>query len=829
MPVPAGPRFQRAALRLGLALAIAVVLSPRTTGAQVLRDDLWIPNGPVSAIVPAGDRVIIGGSFDRVSPATGGFVAVDDTTAKVIPPFPRVAGVVRAIASDGAGGWFLGGSFAAVGGQLRANLAHVDAAGNLTAWNPGADFDVLALGTDPFNPAIVYAGGMFSNAGGVPRHGLAAIDASTGAVTAWNPDPQNGGLGVRIDAILVRGSSVLVAGRFSGFGGVTRNNLAAIDAATGTPTGWNPDVNGEVHALAVTSLIHYPFTATVWFGGNFTSVAGQQRYGLAAVDGGTAALTGWSPNSDHEVDALVAYGGVLYAAGTFTTIGGQYRPYLAAVDGTGALTAWNPAPNNPVRSIAFLNGTLYAGGSFSSIGGQPRANAAAIDAGGAATSWDPEPNAEVDAVVAGPGALMLGGTFSGVGGVARTNLAALDLATGEATSWNPYLNGTVRALASLGGTLYAGGEFTYAGAGFRDHLAAYDLGTGALTAWNPDADGPVSAMAARGSTVWVGGGFSTVSSLPRPRLAAIDLAGVPTPWNPIPEILDSAPYPISAIVANDTSVFVGGGFDRIDGISRQHLASFTTAGNLRSWAPYTEYATFGKNSVTSLALSGNLLFVGGTFQKINGNFTARLASVSVATGTASGWAPSPASDVDALAVDDGTLYVGGFVSVVAGEVRYGLASFAVPAGTLTAWDPSPGGEVFTVAPDGGGHVFVGGLFEGAGATSHAYFAELFASVTGVGEDGRRPSPTGLCFAPNPFRSDVLVRFAQPRPGPAEVTIHDVAGRLVRRLTLPDAPAGERQFRWDGTSDAGAAASAGVYFVRVRTPGFASSGRVLEMK
>ena len=37
------------------------------------------------------------------------------------------------------GGWFLGGDFTSVCGQSRRGIAQVDAAGNLTAWNPNPD------------------------------------------------------------------------------------------------------------------------------------------------------------------------------------------------------------------------------------------------------------------------------------------------------------------------------------------------------------------------------------------------------------------------------------------------------------------------------------------------------------------------------------------------------------------------------------------------------------------------------------------------------------------------------------------------------------------
>jgi len=52
---------------------------------------------------------------------------------------------VRAVAPDGRGGWFLGGDFTSVCGQSRRDIAQVDAAGNLTAWNPNPDGAVNSL------------------------------------------------------------------------------------------------------------------------------------------------------------------------------------------------------------------------------------------------------------------------------------------------------------------------------------------------------------------------------------------------------------------------------------------------------------------------------------------------------------------------------------------------------------------------------------------------------------------------------------------------------------------------------------------------------------
>jgi outer membrane protein assembly factor BamB len=48
-----------------------------------------------------------------------------------------------------------------------------------------------------------------------------------------------------------------VAGPFGSIGGEIRNSLAALDAATGTASAWNPKSDGPVEALAVTQQSVY--------------------------------------------------------------------------------------------------------------------------------------------------------------------------------------------------------------------------------------------------------------------------------------------------------------------------------------------------------------------------------------------------------------------------------------------------------------------------------------------------------------------------------------------------------------------------------------------
>ena len=83
---------------------------------------------------------------------------------------------------------------------------------------------------------------------------------------------------------------------------------------------------------------------------------GQPRQNLAAVDAATGALATCNPGADLTVDAILASGGAVYVGGTFDNIGGQARRRLAAVDSvSGAATAWNPSPSTDVFALA-LNG-----------------------------------------------------------------------------------------------------------------------------------------------------------------------------------------------------------------------------------------------------------------------------------------------------------------------------------------------------------------------------------------------------------------------------------------------------------------------------------------
>ncbi len=84
--------------------------------------------------------------------------------------------------------------------------------------------------------------------------------------------------------------------------------------------------------------------------------------------------------------------------------------------------------------------------------------------------------------------------------------------------------------------------------------------------------------------------------------------------------------------------------------------------------------------------------------------------------------------------------------------------------------------------------------------------------------------------PNPFHRRASIRFHLADQGHASVRIYDATGRRVRTLVDADLGAGEHDWTWDGTTDAGRPAGAGIYWVQLRTAReHLSSMRMLRLR
>src|SRR6266498_1549161 len=347
------------------------------------------------------------------------------------------------------------------------------------------------------------------------RVGAAPLPAAT---VSTRPSASAGANG-RVTAIARAGDRVYIGGSFTSVGGQPRGGLAALDAATGQlVASWRADVTGgPVEALAAS-----PDGGTLYVGGDFTAVGGTARRRLAAVSTAGGAVGPWRPAaSGGMVMALAAGAGRVYAGGKFTSIGGVARPYLAALSTDGAVLGWDPRADASVRALALDGGRLYAAGDFHNIGGRAQRTIAALDPASAADSgWHPQATCPGLGLTVASGTVYLacGGASAGGGNA----VLAYSASTG-ARRWSAGGDGDVHAVAVLDGVAYTGGHFTTIAGASRKKAAAFDAASGQLLAWDPHPDSTlgVFSMLADGDWLWMGGDFTSVGGVAQAHIARL--------------------------------------------------------------------------------------------------------------------------------------------------------------------------------------------------------------------------------------------------------------------------------------------------------------------
>ena len=90
------------------------------------------------------------------------------------------------------------------------------------------------------------------------------------------------------------------------------------------------------------------------------------------------------------------------------------------------------------------------------------------------------------------------------------------------------------------------------------------------------------------------------------------------------------------------------------------------------------------------------------------------------------------------------------------------------------------------------------------------------SSTPLDEIARPIRAALVLLGPSPFRASTQIRLDLPRTETAEVTVHDVQGRLIRTLLTGEVAAGSRSLEWNGKDELNRDVSSGVYSLRLRT-------------
>jgi hypothetical protein len=326
-------------------------------------------------------------------------------------------------------------------------------------WNnagSGSTIPVNTLAADTTNK-ILYAGGIFTQTGGLPAIGVAKWDGVS--YTSLGSGILSGS---GLNALLVMPNGDLIAGgTFTSIGGVQAKNIARWNG-----TGWAPIGLGLSNLFGISGVRTLALYNNELYAGGIFALSGFTPLGYIARWNGTNWVQLGS-GTNGQVLSMAVYNNELYVGGTFTNAGGVSVHNIAKWDGThwhdvgggcnytGAIT---------VSALQVYSGGLYAGGAFSSAGSTPVNNIAKWDG----ANWsDPGGGTDytgaitVSALQVFKGELVAAGSFDSLGSKGANFIGKWD-----GTSWSEMgtgMNNSVYALASLGDTLYAGGLFTSAG------------------------------------------------------------------------------------------------------------------------------------------------------------------------------------------------------------------------------------------------------------------------------------------------------------------------------------------------------------------------------
>lgn len=358
--------------RMVLGLNLGTSESLPTPAASDYNGQAGISFG-INALAMAAGKVFVAGDFYSIGGVPRrSLAALSLATGDAMPWSPQAGGPVLALVGD-ANRIFVGGSFTNMNNFPARGLASVDAfvGTNITSTRFifagsnqfSADNTVFALA---LSTNRLYVGGNFTHVGAVARRFVAGVDRDTGAADTF--DAKLGGGFGGVNALLLRGTNLFLAGDFNTVASQTQLRVAAVAAADGALRSWNPAPNQAVVTLASDG-------ANLYLGGIFNQIGGvalknfavysMADFSLQPVDASLGQFSGG-------VNAIAVTPNTIYVSGVFDAIGGEFRQNLASLAAFNASAYdWDPAPETAPTVLALTEQFAIAGGPNRSLGRSP--------------------------------------------------------------------------------------------------------------------------------------------------------------------------------------------------------------------------------------------------------------------------------------------------------------------------------------------------------------------------------------------------------------------------------------------------------------------------
>lgn len=823
--------------QVGGAIRVAAAEVHRTTGLPTPWDIEW--TGLVNDIAVYGDTIFVGGSHNFIEPITNQRLhyaaAFDRTTGLRIDWDPAPHDEVFAF-EVGDGMLMVAGEFASIGGKNRFYVAALDGTtGRATDWSPMLSrraFEVVPTASGD----TLFVGGSFTHIDDIERGALAAFETATGAMLDWNAD-----IADDVREIIIDGQTIYVGGSIDTIGEVVRGSVGAIDRATGAATAFDAGISTAsfANALALAG-------DTLFVGGSFNMVGTAPRVGLAAVDKTTGAVFDWDPDPDAGTEELYILdhpsfpGGAIFVGGNFNTVGGTFRPGVAAVSRTtGEVFPWNASLqesfSRAVHTIAVSGNTMFIGGVFAGTHFNESANLAAVDVEtGDDLPWTPDTVGWLRTLALSDSTIAAGGFFTAIGMESRSRIAVFSLETGpplppsaltatpSATvdrridlAWtaspSPDAVGywIYRSTASIADTTGLRIATTGLATSYADITPEHDTYYYVVFAVNGTGEVSPGSNEASAESPEVSGSIVTTAILQNPALSShIDVTVVST--------LALAQDPDVTIRRDVPQESTDVEMRPIDGSATSFIGSHVFADG-GTYTIDTDVVPVGGDPASFTR--SFVVVLGDPARSVDVPTTDALATLRIPAGAYAGRTfflseVLPPQDVlagrDVGSAPPGPIYrfrpAGRFPGASV-EIRYDPSDHADP-GTLVihrlegeTWEPLasrvyPNESAVRAATDRAGRFR---LVHDPASTNDNTVPAAFV----VGRN-----------RPNPFRPLTTIEYALPDDGPVRIEVYDLGGRRVATLFDGRRVAGRHQVAWRGRTDAGTPVAGGVYFLRI---------------
>jgi hypothetical protein len=323
-----------------------------------------------TALATDGQRLFLSGDFERVAGSDRDGVAALATATGGLDPWDPAPLVVQPL--EFTTGGLLTTRPASGARVTRRYLAAVDrATGAFKSWNPNDSALVLKHTASPVSGMAIHGRHLYfasATTGQVLRADLVTAEVDEN----WRfTVTRTGGQPGSIVAMVMHGGVIYLGGDFTTIAGLSipataRRAVAAVDV-DGVLRSWAPFLDGPEGATLIRRLL--PLGATIYLGGDFTSVNGALRLGFGAVDSATGELV--QPElftlGGTRIHGLATDGVQTFVAGVSF---GAPLVGSASIPGS-VLSPYGPTGGVVPTSAAFVAGRLYAGREYDPEAGAP--------------------------------------------------------------------------------------------------------------------------------------------------------------------------------------------------------------------------------------------------------------------------------------------------------------------------------------------------------------------------------------------------------------------------------------------------------------------------